>query len=132
MPWGWVWLGGSLLVGFYAGVMLMSLLAVAKQADREFAHAERPVAAQEASMSQRDVERALGRLATDDEFRREFYRDPPRACVALGIRLTEEEIQALVATPRSVLADVAGCLDDRICRLHLPCLVSPAKGEQEP
>ena len=37
MPWGWVWLGGALLVGFYAGVMLMSLLAIAKQGGRECA-----------------------------------------------------------------------------------------------
>ena len=83
------------------------------------AHAARPIAAQEASMSQRDVERALGRLVTDEEFRREFYQDPLCASVALGIRLTEEETQALVATPRSALAALAGCLDDRICRLHV-------------
>ena len=81
-------------------------------------------------MSQRDVERALGRLVTDEAFRREFYHDPPRACVGLGIQLTEEEIQALVATPRSVLADLASRLDDRICRLHLPHLVSRVKGAQ--
>jgi hypothetical protein len=94
------------------------------------AHVARPIAAQEASMSQRDVERTLGRLVTDEEFRREFYHDPPRACVALGIRLTEEEIQALVATPQSVLADLASRLDDRICRLHLPRLVSRVMGER--
>jgi len=81
-------------------------------------------------MSQRDVERALGRLVTDEEFQREFYRDPPRACVALGIQLTEEEIQALVATPRSALADLASRLDDRICRLQLPHLASRVKGAQ--
>ena len=37
MPWGWVWLGGALLVGFCAGVMLMSLLAIAKKVDWECA-----------------------------------------------------------------------------------------------
>ena len=81
-------------------------------------------------MSQRDVEWALGRLVTDEEFRREFYLDPPRACVELGIRLTEEEIQSLAATPRSVLADLASRLDGRICRLHLPHLVSRVEGAQ--
>ena len=37
MSWGWVWLGGALLVGPYAGVMLMSLLTIAKQGGRECA-----------------------------------------------------------------------------------------------
>lgn len=77
-------------------------------------------------MSQRDVERALGRLLTDEGFRQEFYHDPPRACVALGIQLTEEELAALVATPRSALANLGSRLDDRICRLHLPRPAAPA------
>ena len=88
------------------------------------------MAAQENDMSQRDVERALGRLVTDEEFRREFYDDPPSACVALGIQLTEEEMQALMATPQAALVGLAGGLDGRICRLHLPRLVVPAKGAQ--
>ena len=70
-------------------------------------------------MSQRDVERTLGRLLTDERFRREFYRDPLRACITLGIQLTEHELEALVATPRSALASLSSRLDDRICRLHL-------------
>jgi hypothetical protein len=37
MPWNWVWVGGAFLVGFYAGVMLMSLLAIAKQEGRDCA-----------------------------------------------------------------------------------------------
>jgi|MudIll2142460700_1097286.scaffolds.fasta_scaffold105258_2 hypothetical protein len=81
-------------------------------------------------MSQRDVEWALGRLVTDEEIRREFYHDPPRACVELGIQMTEEEMHALVATPRSVLAELASRLDGRISRLHLPHLVSRVKGAQ--
>ena len=139
MPWGWVWLGGALSVGFYAGAMLMEpardgeaggLGVRAGRDAKSCAHAARPIAAQETSMSQRDVERALGRLVTDEEFRHEFYHDPRRACVGLGIQLTEEEIQALLATRRSALAVLAECLDDRICRLHLPCLVSRANGAQ--
>jgi hypothetical protein len=68
---------------------------------------------------------------TDEEFRRAFFLDPARACVERGMRLTEDEIQSLVATPRSVLANLASHLDDRICRLNLPYLVSRVKGAQD-
>ena len=36
-------------------------------------------------MSQRDVERTVGRVLTDAGFRRDFYRNP--ACLTLGVRL---------------------------------------------
>jgi hypothetical protein len=70
-------------------------------------------------MSQRDVERAFGRLLTDDRFRQDFYQDPERACIAHGIYLTQDEMEAIVATPKSALAQFASRLDDRICRLHI-------------
>ncbi len=70
-------------------------------------------------MSQRDVERTLGRLLTDERFRLDFYEDPERACIALGTSLTQEEMEALVATPRTALANFGSRLDDRICRLHI-------------
>jgi hypothetical protein len=81
-------------------------------------------------MSQRDVEQAIGRLVTDEEFRRDFYRDPPHACVGLGIQLTKEELEAVMATPRSALADLASRLDDRVRRLNLLRLVPRMKGAQ--
>jgi len=76
-------------------------------------------------MSQRDVERALGRLLTDERFRRDFYQDPARACVALGIQLSEYELDALLATPRSALASLSSRLDDRICRLVVERMAPP-------
>ena len=70
-------------------------------------------------MSQRDVERTLGRLLTDTGFRREFFRDPPRACLGLGVQLAAHELDALLQVPPQRLAGLAGELDARICRFHI-------------
>jgi hypothetical protein len=68
-------------------------------------------------MSQRDVERTLGRLLTDAGFRREFFRSPARACLEVGLQLAAHEVEALLRVPPQRLAGLAGQLDDRICRL---------------
>jgi hypothetical protein len=70
-------------------------------------------------MSQRDVERTLGRLLTDRDFRDEFFLDPARACMPFGIQLTSQEFEALFRVPRSMLATLGARLDDRICRLQI-------------
>ncbi len=70
-------------------------------------------------MSQRDVERTLGRLLTDDGFRQEFFLNPPRACLTLGVHLTPHELEALLRVPRPQLASFAADLDDRIRRVHI-------------
>ena len=70
-------------------------------------------------MSQRDVERTLGRLLTDKGFREDFFRDPARVCLLLGIQLAPQEVEALFRVPRSALATLGARLDDRICRLHI-------------
>ena len=69
-------------------------------------------------MSQRDVERALGRLLTDYAFRQDFGDDPGGVCLQLGLQLTPAEMDALLRIPRPALADLAGRLDDRICRFY--------------
>jgi hypothetical protein len=68
-------------------------------------------------MSQRDVERTLGRLLTDAGFRREFFRNPARACLTLGVDLAAHELEALLRVPPRGLAGLEGDLDDRIRRL---------------
>jgi hypothetical protein len=73
----------------------------------------------EDSMSQRDVERTLGRLLTDEDFQEDFFRDPARACLPLGLQLTPQEVEALLRAPRPTLAHLGARLDDRICRLHV-------------
>ena len=70
-------------------------------------------------MSQKDVERTLGRLLTDASFRRVFFRDPARACLVLGVDLAPHEREALLRVPTRQLAGLAGELDDRICRLNI-------------
>jgi hypothetical protein len=70
-------------------------------------------------MSQRDVERTLGRLLTDDAFRQDFFLNPAGACFALGVQLAPQELDALLRLPRPLLASFAEELDDRIRRLHI-------------
>jgi len=70
-------------------------------------------------MSQRDVERTLGRLLTDAGFRRDFFQNPARACLELGVQLAAHEIEALLRVPPGRLASLAAQLDDRICRLYI-------------
>jgi len=70
-------------------------------------------------MSQRDVERTLGRLLTDASFRVNFFRNPARACLELGVQLAAHEVDALLRVPARRLASLAAQLDDRICRLHV-------------
>lgn len=70
-------------------------------------------------MSQRDVERTLGRLLTDEGFQEDFFRDPGRACLLIGLQLAPQEVEALLRAPRPALASLGARLDDRICRLRI-------------
>ncbi len=70
-------------------------------------------------MSQRSVERTLGRLVTDPGFRDAFFRNPVEAGLRIGADLTQQEIEALLRVPPDALTAFSGCLDDRICRLHI-------------
>jgi len=70
-------------------------------------------------MSQRSVERAVGKMVTDEAFQERFFEDPRRASMIAGLDLLECEIDALLRVPRSLLRELAAALDDRICRLPL-------------
>ncbi|HWT83386.1 MAG TPA: Franean1_4349 family RiPP [Candidatus Methylomirabilis sp.] len=78
-------------------------------------------------MSQRAVERTLGKLVTDEGFRDEFFMHPQTTCVQAGLNLTQEELDALSRLPRTALAALCARLDDRICRLHVA--IDPAHEE---
>ena len=71
-------------------------------------------------MSQRTVERVLGRLVTDETFREAFFNDQRRALVGCTDDLTPDELDALRHVPRTALALLCARLDDRICRLSVP------------
>ena len=77
-------------------------------------------------MSQRDVERTLGRLLTDAGFRRDVFRNPARACLELGVQLAAHEVDALLRVSPRRLASLAGELDDRICRLDIEQVNDPS------
>jgi len=71
-------------------------------------------------MSQRAVEQVLGKLLTDEEFRRRFFEEPHCACFLSGLELSPVELEAVMRTPRTILASLSRRLDDRILRLCLP------------
>jgi len=81
-------------------------------------------------MSQRAVEQVLGKLVTDEGFREEFFRNPLSASAGIGVRLSADEVDALSRVSRAALSDLAGRLDDRICRLHLGPTDSCAERER--
>jgi hypothetical protein len=69
-------------------------------------------------MSQGAVEKALGKLVTDDAFRDRFFADPGVASVTAGLVLSQVEMDALSHLPKQALARFSRLLDDRIRRLQ--------------
>ncbi len=73
-------------------------------------------------MSQRNVERVIGRLATDEALRRRFAEDPGATLEGLtegGLELTSCERLALATIDLRLLALFANALDPRIQKSDL-------------
>lgn len=73
-------------------------------------------------MSHRNVERVIGRIVTDEAFRRRFSQDPSavlREVVDGGVDLTACEVQALFAMDARLVAQFAEALDPRIQKSDL-------------
>ena len=68
-------------------------------------------------MSQQAVERAIGKLVTDESFRRRFAADPARASLEAGLSLSASELSALAQISGAALNRFARTLDDSIRRL---------------
>jgi hypothetical protein len=73
----------------------------------------------EAAMSQGAVERALGKLVTDDAFRARFFAEPTVASVTAGLERSGAELEARSRRPQRVLAQFSRRLDARLRRR--PC-----------
>src|SRR5216117_4205311 len=74
-------------------------------------------------MSQKTVQLTIGRLLTDDEYRRCFLRDPRATLLALrdqGFDLTTAEIGALIRTDAQMWTNAAARIDPSLqrCSLH--------------
>src|SRR6185503_10826188 len=68
-------------------------------------------------MSQRNVERLMGRLLTDEDLREQFVESPERAVerfVAEGWELTDDERAAFAGLERRPLVELARHVDPRI------------------
>lgn len=73
-------------------------------------------------MSQRSVEQVIGKLATDEEFRRRFEEDRGAALadlIAAGHQLTPVEQRAILDLDFSACRHFANCLDPRIQKISL-------------
>jgi len=68
-------------------------------------------------MSQQAVERAIGKLVTDESFRARFGADAARASLEAGLSLSARELSALTHIPDEALGRLAETLDDAIRRL---------------
>jgi hypothetical protein len=74
------------------------------------------------AMSQRTVERVIGRLITDEEFRLEFTGLPEQTLADLveqGWELTAIEVEALVQTDTRLWSDGARRINPRLQRSSL-------------
>jgi putative modified peptide len=73
-------------------------------------------------MSQRNVERVIGRLATDEAFRRQFTADPGaalREVSGAGVELNECELWALARIDQQALGRFAAAIDARLQKTDL-------------
>ena len=87
-------------------------------------------------MTQQAVERAIGKLVTDAEFRERFYVNPEKTTWEAGLPLSGLELAALCALSRDAVVRFSERLDVRICRVSLDGMdmrppAEPMNGEEQ-
>ncbi len=73
-------------------------------------------------MAQRIIEMLIGRLITDEQFRRDFLNDPENTLFDLcdhGLELSKTEIAALVNTDPTLWARTGNAIDPRLQKASL-------------
>jgi hypothetical protein len=73
-------------------------------------------------VSQRAIEIIVGRLVTDEAFRKAFERDPRHTLeqlLAQGVGLTETEIVALIETRPTLWAEMGDQIDPHLQKADL-------------
>jgi hypothetical protein len=71
-------------------------------------------------MSQSIVERTIGKLVTDEQFRIQFFANPAAATWEAGLPLSPVELEALFTLSVAAVARFSRSLDPRISRLCPP------------
>jgi hypothetical protein len=70
----------------------------------------------------RNIERLIGRLATDEDFRCAFQRNPQQTLIdaaAWGLDLSAVEVEAMLATDQTLWDRIAAELDSRLQKASL-------------
>jgi hypothetical protein len=73
-------------------------------------------------LAQRTIEMLIGRLITDEQFRRDFIEDPEHTLLNLcdrGLELSKTEIAALVNTDPALWTRTADRVDPRLQKASL-------------
>ncbi len=82
-------------------------------------------------MGQQGVERALGKLVTDEAFRERFFTNPETASWEAGLGLSAIELEALSRLSQEALARFSEGIDKRISRASLdPSRTKAEKAER--
>ena len=66
--------------------------------------------------SEREMNELMGRMITDDEFRKELIADPKAAVEKAGYELTSDQL-AQLETPE--MGELVGAVDERVSKRHM-------------